>query len=340
LLAVAAAVTFGVTTPLVKRLGVDAGAFPTAMLLYAGAVLGTVRGVRSRISHEAPLRREHAPRLLAVALAGGVIAPALLAWGLQRTSGTGASLLLNLEAAFTVLLGWRLYREHLGRRVFVALAFMIAGGACLVAIQPIPSTGASGWGTVAVVLATLGWAIDNALTRPLADLDPIEVVRWKSVLGATLGLALAASLKQPLPSALHSAGLLACGALGYGLSLRFYLLAQRHVGAGRTGSIFALAPFIGAAAAWAMGECGDGVLTFVAAVLFAVGVYLHLTETHAHRHSHDPTEHEYSHRHDDGHHDHIHDPAVIGEHSHVHRHDALQHDHPHAPDAHHQHRHA
>jgi drug/metabolite transporter (DMT)-like permease len=338
LLAVAAAVTFGITAPLIKKLGVGAGPFPTATLLYAGAALGSAGGAWRKSSAEAPLRGRHVPRVVAVALAGALVAPALLAWGLQHTSGTNASLLLNFEAAFTVLLGWRLYHEHLGSRVLVALALMLAGGACLVAVPATSSVGI-GWGSVAVVLATFGWAVDNALTRPLADFDPMAVVKWKSALGATLGLALALALGEPFPTASNSAGLLVCGAVGYGLSLRFYLLAQRRVGAGRTGSIFALAPFIGATVAWAMGERVVGSPTLVAALLFGVGVYLHLTEKHGHGHSHEPTEHEHKHRHDDGHHDHRHDPAVAGEHSHEHRHDARRHDHPHGPDAHHRHDH-
>ena len=39
LYAVVAALAFGVTTPLIQKLGRDAGAFPTACLLYAGAAL-------------------------------------------------------------------------------------------------------------------------------------------------------------------------------------------------------------------------------------------------------------------------------------------------------------
>jgi drug/metabolite transporter (DMT)-like permease len=338
LFALAAAVAFGITTPLVKKLGVGAGPFPTAMLLYAGAALASAPWIGRRASTEASLRRRQVPRLVAVTLAGGLLAPACLAWGLQHTSATSASLLLNFEAAFTVLLGWCFYREHLGRRVVAALVLMLAGGACLVGAEA-SQTWALGWGALAVMVAALGWALDNALTRPLADFDPLEVVRWKSAMGAGLALALALTLSQSFPKSLEVVGLLACGAIGYGVSLRLYLLAQRRVGAGRTGSIFALAPFIGAAVAWAMGERAVGVTTMAAALLFGLGVYLHLTERHGHGHLHEPVEHEHAHRHDDGHHEHRHDPIIAGEHSHPHRHARLRHDHPHGPDAHHQHRH-
>src|SRR5262245_45068633 len=127
-LAVAAAFLFGVTTPLVKRAGEGLGPFTTAALLYLGAAAVAFTRPRSR---EARLTWADAPRVAAIAACGALAAPALLAWGLQRTSGAGGSLLLNFEAAFTVLLARALYREPIGRRVASALLLTIAAGALL-----------------------------------------------------------------------------------------------------------------------------------------------------------------------------------------------------------------
>jgi len=134
-------------------------------------------------------------------------------------------------------------------------------------------------------------------------------------------------------------GLLAIGATGYGLSLRFYLLAQRAFGAARTGSVFAFAPFIGALFAVMLGDHSTSWMMAAGGALMLTGVLLHLAESHVHEHAHDAIEHEHAHVHDDGHHDHIHDPMPGGEHSHRHRHESRQHEHPHVPDAHHLHRH-
>ncbi len=344
LLAVAAAVAFGATTPIIAWAGRGVGPLATAALLYAGAALAT--GILRALSR-APgprLARGDLPRLLGVALAGGAIAPALLAWGLQHVSAMVGSLLLNLEAVFTVLLARAVFREPVGRRVAVAVAAMVAGGAALVLDV---SRGAAGdrldgaigaAGALAVAAATLGWAIDNALTRPLAEREPLDVVTAKGALGAAFTLVAAVIAGEPAPPAGAALILLACGATGYGVSLRLYLLAQRAIGAGRTGSVFAVAPFIGAALAVAIGRAGTA-WTLAAAGLFAAGVTLHLTERHDHDHVHEPTEHDHVHRHDDGHHDHTHDPPFLGEHAHPHRHGRLIHAHDHAPDLHHAHDH-
>jgi drug/metabolite transporter (DMT)-like permease len=336
-LAILAAVSFGITAPLVKIVGAGAGPFVTAALLYLGAAGVSLVGSRAP-AREPPPRARHAPRLLLVAALGAVIAPTLLAWGLQRTSATTASLLLNLEAIFTVLLGWVVYREAMGARVMLAVA-LVAGGSALLVVGQGGAGQTSSLGALAVALATLGWALDNTLTRPLSDLDPRKIVLAKAGVGAALSLLLSGLLHEPWPTATHALALLACGAVGYGLSLRLYLLAQRHLGAGRTGSIFALGPFVGVLVAWSIGDRQLSVTTALAGVLFAAGVYLHVAERHRHRHRHAPMEHEHAHRHDDEHHDHAHVPPFDGEHSHPHRHDDRAHTHEHGPDLHHQHTH-
>jgi drug/metabolite transporter (DMT)-like permease len=340
LLALLAAALFGVSTPLVQRFGVGVGAFSTAALLYAGAAaVGALS--RQRIEREARVMRSDLPRLLAMAAFGAVVGPVALAWGLQRTSGTSASLMLTLEALFTAVLAWRLYRETMDGRVWTAMLLLLAGGMVLVLDQGLRSNsgGAQLWGLLAVLLATAAWGVDNTLSRALAERDPGQVVMLKAALGAGATALLAVVFGEPLPSAVVLLALFAIGATGYGLSLRFYLLAQRAFGAARTGSVFAFAPFIGAAFAVLLGERPAGWMMALGSGLMLAGVLLHLAESHGHEHAHEALEHEHAHRHDDGHHEHRHEPMPEGAHSHGHRHEPLHHVHPHVPDAHHGHRH-
>jgi drug/metabolite transporter (DMT)-like permease len=337
LLALLAAVLFGVSTPLVQQFGMGLGAFSTAALLYAGAAAVGLLS-RRRIDQEARLQRADLPRLLAMAGFGALIGPVALAWGLQHTSGTSASLMLTLEALFTAILAWRLYRETMDGRVWTAMALLLAGGVVLVLDQG-RTGGAQLWGLLAVLLATAAWGVDNTLSRALAERDPGQVVLSKALLGATATTVLAMAFGEPLPSLVAAIALFAIGASGYGLSLRFYLLAQRAFGAARTGSVFAFAPFIGAALAVALGDRSASGLMALGSVLMLAGVVLHLAESHGHEHAHEALEHEHAHRHDDGHHEHTHVPMPAGEHSHRHRHEPLQHAHAHVPDVHHVHRH-
>src|SRR5947209_9066784 len=65
---------------------------------------------------EARVTRADAPSLVAIVLAGGVLAPALLLYGLARMPALDASLLLNLEAPFTIALALVFAGEHLSAR--------------------------------------------------------------------------------------------------------------------------------------------------------------------------------------------------------------------------------
>jgi drug/metabolite transporter (DMT)-like permease len=328
---------FGASTPLVQRFGAGVGSFTTAALLYAGAALvGAL--LRRPVESEARVRVGDARRLALMALFGAVIGPVALAWGLQRTSGAGASLMLTLEAVFTAVLARLWYRESLDRRVVLAMALLTLGGMALVLGRAESGTTPT-LGLLAVILATAAWGVDNTLSRAVAERDPGQVVMFKGALGAFATTLLAIVVGEPMPTLWPALSLLWVGATGYGLSLRFYLLAQRAFGAARTGSVFAFAPFVGAALAFGLGERSDSIWMLAGAALMVAGIVLHLAESHAHAHAHETLDHEHAHVHDDGHHTHRHKAMPQGSHSHSHRHELLHHEHPHVPDEHHAHRH-
>jgi drug/metabolite transporter (DMT)-like permease len=338
LLALLAAILFGASTPLVKLFGAGVGPWLTAGLLYSGAAIAALT-FRTAHTLEAPLRRRQWPRLLVVALFGAMLAPFLFAFGLQATSAFSASLILTFEAVFTALLALMFYREPIDRRVGLALLAITVGGAFLV-IERSQSGTTQLLGLLAVVCATLAWAFDNTFSRPLAEVDPGQVVLGKALIGTGGSVAIALTLGEPWPSAMAMSGLLGVGAIGYGLSLRFYLLALRSFGAARTGSVFATAPFVGAIVAYLLGEATLGGWLVAGIAMIVIGVALHITERHEHAHTHAPIDHEHAHTHDDGHHTHHHDGAVPpGAHSHWHQHGPVTHTHPHTPDAHHTHAH-
>ncbi|MEK8026794.1 DMT family transporter [Pseudaquabacterium rugosum] len=336
-LALLAAALFGISTPLTQRAGTGVGMFTTAALLYAGAALVGLL-TRQPPEREARLQRTDLPRLIAMAAFGAGLGPVALAWGLQHTSGTGAALMLTLEALFTAVLARLLYGESLDRRVVIAMVLLFTGGVVLVVDQGRSGTSAL-LGLAAVLLATMAWGVDNTLSRGVSERDPGQVVLAKAVLGVTLTGLLAVVAGESVPSVTAVAALLAIGASGYGLSLRFYLLAQRAFGAARTGSVFAFAPFIGAAFAVLLGERDLSAWMALGGGLMLAGVFLHLLESHAHEHTHQALEHDHAHTHDDGHHDHHHEVPPAGPHSHPHRHELRTHAHAHVPDAHHTHAH-
>ena len=90
-----AAICFGLATPTTKLLVDNAGPFILAGLLYLGAAIA-VAPLRAREQRRATNRKQRTLLFFTV-LVGGGIAPVLLMMGLERTSASTVSLLLNFE---------------------------------------------------------------------------------------------------------------------------------------------------------------------------------------------------------------------------------------------------
>jgi drug/metabolite transporter (DMT)-like permease len=333
--ALLSAALFGASTPLAKLLVGETAPLVLSGLLYLGSGFGLAAWLAVRGERPA-LPRKDWPWLAAAIGAGGVIGPALLMYGLVRTDGATASLLLNLEAVFTALIAWIAFRENVDRRIFAGMVAIVAGGAVL-SFQGKPDLDA---GIVLIAGACLAWAIDNNLTRRVSGADAATVACLKGLVAGAVSLAIGLAAGATLPAAPTIAAAGALGFVGYGVSLALFVIALRNLGTARTGAYFSVAPFFGAVVALVFLKENANWAFWTAAALMAAGVWLHLTERHEHLHTHPEMEHEHPHEHDE-HHRHEHDFAWDGKepHSHAHRHGALRHGHPHYPDLHHRHSH-
>jgi len=128
------------------------------------------------------------------------------------------------------------------------------------------------------------------------------------------------------------------GFFAYGLSIFFYVTAQRYLGAARTSAYYAVAPFIGVGISFFMFDEPITLSFVIASLIMIAGTYFAITEIHAHQHIHPNINHEHRHNHHDDHHNHIHEESVR-EHTHTHIHEEINHKHEHTPDLHHMHGH-
>jgi len=342
-LGLVAAVLFGASAPVVKRIGQDVDPQLLAGILSAGAAAAVMPPAlwRRRSATDSPFGRPDVAALSGVVLLGGVLGPVLLMSGLQRVSGLSAALLLNLEGPLTVVVGVAVFHEHLSSRAKVSAALIFGGAAVLGAAGRSGSAAGSVGvaGVVLIAMACLAWALDNNLTQVLTVRDPFAVVAVKTSAAAMVNLGVATTRQAPWPAAVTTIGLLLVGVVAYGLSVVAAAYSLRLLGAAREAAVFASAPLAGVAVAAALGDrVGPG--SAVALALMVAGLVAMIGERHIHRHRHERLAHAHRHRHDE-HHRHRHgagDPD--GEpHAHRHRHDALVHSGEHVSDAHHRHDH-
>lgn len=338
--AILAAALFGMSAPFSKLLLDDISPIMMASLVYLGAGLGMliidiIRKITKSAKLEARLTKEEMPYILAMILLD-ILAPISLMIGLTTIDAASAALLNNFEIVATSLFALFLFKEAIPKRLWLAI-FLIIIASVILSTEDI-TTFTFSVGSMFVLLACIFWGIENNCTRMLSIKDPLQVVIIKG-LGAGSGSLIAAFFVGEL--SLNLSAVLPAMFLGffaYGMSIFFYVSAQRHLGAARTSTYYSIAPFIGVGISFFVFDEPITLSFVIASLIMIVATYFVITENHQHGHSHTKTEHEHRHNHNDGHHNHKHQEKVK-EHSHLHIHDELDHAHEHTPDLHHMHEH-
>lgn len=340
-LAILAAALYGISAPVSKLLLNELSPTLMAALLYLGAGAGML-GVNlfnhllKRERLEARITKKERPYIIGMVILD-IIAPIFLMTGLLLTTSSNASLLNNFEIVATSMIALFIFKESIGKRMWVAIG-LITLSSIILSVQDFSSLSFS-VGSIFVLLACISWGFENNCTRMLSMKDPLQIVVIKGFGSGVGALIIALFLKETSGPWLYMIVALMLGFVAYGLSIYFYIKAQRELGAARTSAYYAVAPFIGVVVSWIVLREGITSSFVVALFIMLLGTYFAVTEDHQHDHVHQEELHEHKHSHTDGHHDHNHDYPVIGEHSHEHLHKKKVHKHAHTPDLHHRHSH-
>lgn len=217
-----------------------------------------------------------------------IAAPILLMLGLRGGEAASASLLGNFEIVATALFAPLLFRERVSRMLWAALGCITLSCAIL-SFQGAESLRFSA-ASLLVLGAACCWGLENNCTRRLSGKSAREIVILKGFFsgGGSLCLALLAGESlPPLGIALRAMGL---GFVSYGLSIFFYVRAQRDLGAARTSAYYSVNPFVGSLLALILLREGLGPGYFAALPVMLLGVGLATADTlsqeHVHPHSH------------------------------------------------------
>lgn len=247
-----AAALFGLNAPFAKLL---LGAIPPmfmAAYLYLGAALGMgaiwlITGIGKKRLKEAILTRLDAPWVILMILLD-IAAPFLLMSGLAFTTAAHASLLINFEMVATSLVALAFFKEAIGKRLWVAIAVITVASIILCVDFSSPTAFVFSPGSLLIISACLCWGLENNCTRNLSSKNPVFIVIIKGFGSGGIALALALTMERTTSAfPVSIAGALVLGFISYGLSIFFYIKAQRGLGAARTSMYYAAAPFIGVA---------------------------------------------------------------------------------------------
>lgn len=339
--AILAAALFGMNAPFSKLLLTRIPPLMLSALLYIGAGIGmliidSVKRVSKVNFTEARLAKRELPFVILMIVLD-IVAPIFLMVGLTMTTSANASLLNNFEIVATSIIALAVFKEAIGKRLWLSIT-LITASSIILSVREFSSFSFS-IGSIFVLLACVCWGFENNCTRKLSIKDPLQVVIIKGIGSGTGALVIAFLSNEVVWNTGYILLSLLLGFFAYGLSIFFYISAQRDLGAARTSAYYAVAPFIGVGISFI---AFDEPITFtftIALIIMLIGTYFAVAEKHGHLHYHVFMEHEHRHSHTDGHHNHSHQTNVFREHTHVHIHEYMKHTHEHTPDIHHAHKH-
>ena len=272
-----AACLYALSTPCSKVLLANVAPNMMAALLYLGAGVGMAALTAARAavgrgpSAEAPLERADAPYVAAMVLLD-IAAPILLMAGLSHAAPENVALLNNFEIVATAVIALLAFRERVAARTWAGIA-VITVSCALLSLEGEAALSFSS-GSLLVLGACLCWGVENNCTSRLSQRDPAQVVIVKGLGSGAGALAVALVAGDALPAPPDALAALLLGFVAYGLSIFFYVYAQRGLGAARTSAYYAVNPFIGAVLSLVLFKTVPGPAFLLALALMALGAWL------------------------------------------------------------------
>lgn len=276
LLAALAALFYSLNAPFSKLLLADVPSTIMAGLLYLGAGIGMlfiliIRKILGIGKNEKALSKSDLPYTASMIVLD-IVAPISLMTGLALASAESVSLLNNFEIVATSLIALVIFKEKVSLRLWLAIA-LITASSILLSFEDIQSFALSP-GALLVLLASVFWGFENNCTRMLSKSDPLEIVAIKGFGSGIGSLLIAFFMKEKLPSFPLTFSAMLLGFISYGLSIFFYVYAQRFLGAAKTSAYYAINPFIGVILALLIFKEVPNFTFWIALAIMAAGTYL------------------------------------------------------------------
>jgi drug/metabolite transporter (DMT)-like permease len=282
LFALLAATLYALSTPVSKLLLEKNPPTMMASFLYLGAgiglvVVGFVKSIfekskkkERREQGEKALSRKDMPFVIAMVLLD-VAAPIFLMTGLIFTSSANVALLNNFEIVVTSLIALFVFKELISPKLWTGI-ILVTIASVLLSFEDVSSLQFSK-GSILVLCACVCWGFENNCTRILSITNPLQIVVIKGLCSGTVSLVIALVKGERFSSPLFLVIALVLGFFAYGLSILFYIYAQRDLGAAKTSSYYAVAPFLSSGISLVIFKQVPSISFLVAVVIMCVGTY-------------------------------------------------------------------
>ena len=251
---------------------------PTLMagFLYVGAGIGIafialIRKIKKYETKELKLTKSELPYTIAMIILD-IAAPICLLFGLNATTAANASLLNNFEIVATAIIALMVFKEKISPRLWFGI-FFITLSCGILSFEDVSSLHFS-YGSLFVLLSAICWGFENNCTRKISSKDPLQIVLLKGIFSGIGSLIIGLYMGERTASLWSIFAVLCIGFIAYGLSIYFYVYAQRLLGAARTSAYYAVAPFIATILSLIILREIPDITYYFALVLMIIGAWL------------------------------------------------------------------
>lgn len=275
-LALFAAALYAINSPLSKLLLDYLPPTLMAGFLYIGAgvcmlALALLRKVRKTERTETKLTKRELPYIVAMILLD-IAAPVCLLLGLKSTTAANASLLNNFEIVATAVIALVVFKEKINYRLWLGILFITLS--CMVLSFEDLSSLQFSYGSLLILLACVCWGFENNCTKKISSKDPLEIVLLKGIFSGLGSLLIGFIIGERITVLWSVFAVIGVGFVAYGLSIFFYVHAQRILGAARTSAYYAVSPFIGTLLSLVIFREIPHYTYFIALALMIIGAWL------------------------------------------------------------------
>lgn len=275
-LAILAAALYAINAPFSKILLDFMPPTLMAGCLYAGAGIGMlfiafIRKIQKTEMKELKLTKAELPYTIAM-IVFDIAAPICLLFGLNATTAANASLLNNFEIVATAIIALMVFKEKISMRLWFGILFVTLSCGIL-SFEDVSSLRFS-YGSLFVLVAAICWGFENNCTRKISSKDPLQIVLLKGIFSGIGSLVIGLCIGERIEALWSIAVVLCVGFVAYGLSIYFYVYAQRMLGVARTSAYYAVAPFISAILSLIIFREIPDSTYFAALVLMITGAWL------------------------------------------------------------------
>ncbi len=280
-LALLAAALYAINVPFSKLLMAQVQPTMLAGLLYIGAGVGvggmmlTKKGLGKPMPTDL-LGKADLPYAIAM-VALDIVAPIFLMYGIAQTNAANVSLLNNFEIVATSVIALVVFKEKISGKLWAAIILVVISGIIL------GFEGTEGFvlnkGSLFVLAACLCWGIENNCTRSISDKSSEQIVIVKGLGSGAGGVVVAFIMGENFPPVLYLLLTMLLGFVAYGLSINFYIMAQKNLGAAMTSAFYSVAPFLGVGFSFLFLGEKPGLQFYIALVIMILSTMIMVKDT-------------------------------------------------------------